>query len=203
MKYPKIALAIIFFSSSLTFASTKDIQFSILIDQGSLHVDTVDENGIIVPNPHVYFEPIKSTINDQIAKGVLGIEKEKIRLSNPTMNPSWSVSIAPTDGESAMWKSPSGETIDHNDPHHSAGVLIIDPSTATVQNPLSGNIEGISLGERFAFTEGKTQSITLYTANSSAEIFSQYDITNITIEQLMPGGKPPGKYTLNLTITAL
>ena len=182
------------------FAFAANTDLAIQINDGIISVDIVDANGDAVPAPGVAMSPIAYSFQDQATTGTLGIEAEKIRLSNPTSVSTWSVSIAATDGEAAVWTDGTS-TMDYND--SLGGRLTIDPSTATIVEANGQAIDGVNVGSLATFEEGATGSITLYSADATAGSFAQYDLTGVGISQVVPGKQAPAAYTLGLTLTAL
>lgn len=198
------------YGSGCTYASSEpeiyegntDIEFAIGVGEGVLNVDIVDANGVSVENPNVALSTITYDFSEQLSSGLLGTTDEKIRLNNPTGTPAWSVTIAATDGSVAVWSDESGNSIDYNDPN-GGGQLTLDPSVGTVSEADGGNNVGISLGSAASFEEGVTDSITLYSADINAAVFSRYDLINIALSQIIPAKTAASEYSLNLTITAL
>ncbi len=185
-------------ASGAVFAANTDL--AIQINDGVLSVDIVDQNGDPVPNPGVTMSAIAYSFKDQTTTGTLGSETEKIRLSNPTSTATWSVSIAATDGEDAVWTDGT-HSMDYNDPN--GGRLTIDPSTGTIAEANGGETTGVSLGSSATFEAGSVGSITLYSADSNASAFAQYDLTGVGLSQVIPAKQQPAAYTLGLTLTAL
>lgn len=190
---------------SVSAQSTKQVELSLPISEDLISVDIVDENGEKVEIPQVFLQSTRSSYMQQTTTGTLGVPHEKIRLSNPTKTSVWTVSIAATDGEDALWTDLNGNTFDYNDPEALSGQLTIDPSHGNIArgDTENGFIVGISLGERASFIHGIVNSITLYSADATADPFAQYDLMNVELSQVMPSGQAPGVYTMNLTITAL
>lgn len=178
-----------------------DIDFSIDVADGTINVDIVDESGISVDTPSAQLGAITYSFKDQSTNGVLGTATEKIRLNNPTEVSTWSVTIAATDGISAEWSDGNGNTLDFNNPN--GGQLSLNPSVGNVTEADGSSIDGISLGSEASFSEGVVDSITLYSANSSAQSYARYDLIDVDLEQTIPARTPATDYTLNLTITAL
>lgn len=201
--FNKIALGAATFglmSIGAVFAAP-NTDLSIQVNDGVLSVDIVDSNGDTVANPGVAMSAISFSFNDQNTTGVLGTADEKIRLNNPTGTPTWSVSIAATDGNTALWSDGAGNTMDYND---AAGAhLSLDPSVGAIAEALGGATTGVSLGSSASFEEGVIDSITLYSADSTAGPFAQYDLTGVDVDQIVPAKTAAANYTLSLTLTAL
>jgi hypothetical protein len=140
--------------------------------------------------------PLTFSFKDQKTTGVLDSEFVKIRLSNPRSTPEWSVSIIATDGINAKWTD-GVSYMDYNSP---AGKLSINPSEGIVfveskvddvlVNVLNDeNLSlptGIYLGSDATFEYGIVDNITVFYANSEANIFVQYDLVNIGLTQFVP-----------------
>ncbi len=187
------------------------------IPSGNLTGDIVDATGAPVASPHF-------TMNnsgypyacDEIA-GTLGISSQKIRVSNMTSSSAWSMSIAATEGASALWRN-AGNTqqYDYNEPNGSpagcsdgsdtdsvAGKLRIEPSGATITPQAGCSTTNISRGSNQDFNESTTSAITLMTASSSANVGCYWDLTGVNLRQYIPAGQASDSYSLNLTITTI
>lgn len=181
--------------------AASDTKLSIQVNDGVRSVDIVDSNGDTVANPAVAMSAITFSFNDQKTTGTLGTADEKIRLNNPTGVPTWSVSIAATNGASSLWDDGAGNTMDYNDA--SGGQLSLNPSAGAVVEANGGATTGVTLGSSAAFEEGVIDSITLYSADATAAPFAQYDLTGVDVSQLIPGKTKSASYTLSLTLTAV
>ena len=183
----------------------------ITLSAGSLSVDIVDSGGSSVGSPSVAMSTQEFSFALITSTGTLGSSNEKIRLTNTTATASWSLTIGATSGSTAVWTTGS-VTYDFNDPTASAGdggdgdsvggQLTIDPAAGTI-TPQSGcSTTGVSFGSSSAFSEGVTNSITLATANGSAETGCYWDFTGIGLSQDIPAEQAVGTYTINFTLTA-
>lgn len=180
-----------------------------------LSVDIVDASGNSVSNPSATFSAINSSFECQVSTSTLGTSSQRIRLTNTTTSPAWSLSIAATAGATASWTSGSN-SYDYNDTSGStagcadgsdadslAGALTVNGAFATI-TPSSGcNTTGVSLYSSSSFNEGVLDSKTLMTGSSSAQTNCHWDLTNVSLSQRVPAGTPPGTYTLGLTITVV
>lgn len=180
---------------------------------GSLGVDIVDSGGSPVASPSVTFATALSSDTCLSSTGTLGVSSEKIRITNNTGSPAWSLSAAATSGATSNWSNGT-ETYDFNDPTSSgcsdggdadslSGQLSVDPSTGTVTPEGGCTTTGISLGSSSAFNQGTTDSITLASASSGADTGCYWDITDIDLSQTIPAFQPTGAYTINITLTAV
>jgi hypothetical protein len=180
---------------------------------GALGIDIVDSSGCSVANPIISMSATTSSFDCATTIGTIGASSQKLRLTNTTGNPNWSLTIAATSGENTVWSNGSAN-YDFNDSSGSppgcgdgadadsgeAGQLTLDPSSATA-TPKSGcTTTGVSLGSAAAFAQGTLNSLTLATA-SSANTSCYWDFTSIGASQKIPKETPTGTYTLNLTVT--
>lgn len=177
-----------------------DVLLALQVSEGVISVDIVNALGDIVETPKVLMSPISYKFDSQVTSGTLGTNSEKIRLSNPTGVSSWSVSIAASEGENAQWKDDQGHTINYNTTQTS---MSINPSSGVITKVDGGEITGLSLGSQASFSQGNVSSITLFSANENAQSFSQFDLENIIIQQIIPPKQPSGNYEFNFTITAV
>ncbi|OGY90732.1 MAG: hypothetical protein A3B31_03665 [Candidatus Komeilibacteria bacterium RIFCSPLOWO2_01_FULL_53_11] len=183
----------------------------ITLSAGSLSVDIVDSGGSPVGSPSVAMSTQAFSFALTVSTGTLGSSNEKIRVTNTSATASWSLTIGATSGSTAVWTTGS-VTYDFNDPTASAGdggdadsvggQLTINPAAGTI-TPQSGcSTTGVSLGSSNAFSEGVTNSITLATANGSAQTGCYWDFTGIGLSQDIPAAQSVGTYTINFTLTA-
>jgi hypothetical protein len=180
---------------------------------GMLGVDIVDSSGCPVASPGISMASNDFSFACGTPTGTLGAASQKVRLTNTTGNPAWSLTIAATGGNTTLW-STGGVNYDFNDGAGSptgcgdgadadsgeAGQLSLDPSGATI-TPKSGcDTTGLSLGSSASFAQGVLDSLTLATA-SGANTNCYWDFTGIGVSQKVPPEQTPGTYTLNLTVT--
>jgi hypothetical protein len=127
----------------------------------------------------------------------------KIRVSNTTDSPSWSLSLAATSGPSAKWVD-GAKNYDFNDPLGSGctgGQLTVSSASASL-TPQSGcSASGVSLGSNASFSQGVVDSLTIASASSPALVDCYWDISNIPLTQKIPASQRNGNYSLGLTIT--
>ena len=64
---------------------------------GSVSVDIVDNDDSPVPSPSVSMNSVVVTIGYQSATGVFGVSTEKIRVTNNSGNPQWTLTLAADD----------------------------------------------------------------------------------------------------------
>lgn len=184
---------------------------------GSLGADIVDSGGTSITSPTFPMATVGFSFECGQSSGSLGASSQRVRVTNTSASPAWSLSIAATDGVTALWRNGGNtEQYDFNDGTGSpngcsdgvdgdtrAGQMTIDPSVATV-SPQSGcSTTGLSLGTSSSFAEGSNDAVTLISASSGADTGCYWDITGIGLNQFIPDNQPPDNYSINLTITAV
>ena len=178
--------------------------------------DLVDAAGMSIANPIVHFSAINSSLSCQQSTALLGSSSQRVRLSNGLAVNGWSVSVAATDGVSALWTSTGGSTYDYNDPAGSpsgcssgsdgdgrAGQLRLNPSVSTISPTAGCTTTGLTKGNNALFSSGSVNSITLLTATSLADMYCAWDMTGTALTQTIPPGTQPGNYSLDLTLTTV
>ena len=184
---------------------------------GTLSVDVVDSGGTSVASPSAAFGSMPLSFNCSSSSGSLGVSSQKIRVNNDTANGAWSVSIAATSGATGRWAnagltsfydfndasgSPAG-CADGADADAYIGQLSLNPSVATVTPEVGCSNTNTTLGSSSSFVQGSTDSLTLISANSSAQTNCYWELTGITASQKVPAEQPVGSYTINMTITVV
>lgn len=177
-----------------------------------LAIDIVDANGCPISSPTVAMSAAAIGFSCQTTTGTLGIASERLRATNTTTNPDWSLTIAATSGATSVWSS-GGQNYDYNDPAGSPagcgdggdadsqpGQLTIDPSAGSIAPKGGCSTTGVSLASSAAFQQSVLDSLTLATA-SGADTNCYWDLTGISLSQRVPAEQPIGAYTINLTIT--
>jgi len=178
-----------------------------------LSVDIVDNSEASVVSPSVIMPESSYSFQCRNSLGTLGINTQRLRITNTTNNPSWSLSIAATGGATASWQgnlnaldyndsggSPGGCS-DSADSDSAAGQMTVQPSSATL-TPQSGcTNSNISLASNSSFDQASINSITLATASSGVQTGCYWDMTNIGVNQTIPAEQPTDTYTINLTMT--
>lgn len=169
-----------------------------------LSVDVVDNTGVPVTSPSVNFGAATTSFGCQPITSSLGTSSQKIRITNTTTNPAWTVSIAATSGNTSTWTSGSN-TYSYNDATSSGcatGQLYVAAAAASITSAGCSNT-GITSGANTYFTKGVYDSITLASATASASTNCSWDITSISMTQQIPAEQKPGTYSLGLTITVV
>jgi len=182
---------------------------------GSLSVDVVDTGGVSVTSPYVSFSSLSTVFTCTASAATLGGAGQKIRVRNMSANGNWSLSLAPTQGSTALWTGGGGSSFyDYNDTGGAeagcgdsgdsdtfAGKLRVSP-TASVLTPQAGcSTTNVSKGTDQDYTEGSVASVTLLTGSSGSNTECYWDITGIGLEQKVPPEQRPGTYSLDLTLT--
>jgi len=163
---------------------------------GILGVDIVDSSGCGVSSPGVSMSSSGLSFACSTPTGTLGTSSQKVRVTNTTGSPNWSLTVAATGGDTSLWSTADGVDADSGE----AGQLSLNPSTATV-TPKSGcTATGISLGGLAAFAQGTLNSLTLASA-SGANTNCYWDIIGVGASQKVPPERSAGTYNLNLTVT--
>jgi hypothetical protein len=140
------------------------------------------------------------TWNTQQSTGTLGIAVQKIRVSNTTGTPSWTISLAATNNTN-RWTS-GGNTYDFND-SAANGRMNVDPSVSTI-TPQSGcNNTGLTKGTSTYFAQGTQDSVNLVIAGGSAGTNCYWDITGVNMTQDVPATQVVGSYALDMTLTII
>lgn len=178
-----------------------------------LSVDVVDASGNTVSSPSISMDSIQASGTCQTSTGTLGSSSQKIRVTNPTATPGWTLSIAATGGATSNWSSGSS-TYDFNDATSSgcsdgadadslAGQLSLDPSAGTAAAQSGCTTTGISKGSSSAFSQGSTDSITLMSASASAGTNCYWELTGVSLSQKVPELQAQGSYSMSMTVTVV
>jgi len=180
---------------------------------GSLGVGVVDSGGTAVGSPSFNMNTLGFQFDCASTSGSLGVNSQRIRVSNTTSSPAWTLSIAATDGAAALWAN-AGNTknydfndttssgcVDGADGDSNAGRMSIDASVGTLSPQAGCSSSNISQGAGSSFDEGITDSITLISASASADTDCYWDLTDAAIEQAIPAQQASDSYNINLTVT--
>lgn len=182
---------------------------------GSLSVNIVDGSGNSVDFSSAQLSSVSTAFGCEKSTGTLGTTNQRLRVQNTSNTPSWSMSLAATNGPDALWQSETA-LYDYNDTAGSpagcspgldndayAGSLGILTNNATV-TPKSGcSANGVSLGLAGKFQQGVADAITVMSANSDAATNCYWDITGLGVEQQIPAEQHAGSYSLSLTLTVV
>ncbi len=179
------------------------VAFRALAASPVLSHDIVNGAGASVANPTVAMSTLTKTFTCQTATGTLGTASQKIRVSNSTDNPAWSLSIAATGGQSAVWQA-GANTYAYNNAAGSGctgGQLTITPSQAGVSASSGCSTSGVTAGSSGSFTAGSVNAVTLLSAATPAAIDCSWDMQNISLSQKVPANQASGAYNIGLTLT--
>lgn len=167
---------------------------------GSLSVDIVDSGGNSVVSPTASFLAAGFNWSAQLSTGTLGVASQKIRVSNTTSTPTWTLSVSAA-ANTDLWTS-GGNTYDFNG-SAATGRLQMNASTATV-TPQSGcATTGVSKSAAAYFVQGTQDAVNLIVAGPTSETNCYWDITGVTMTQDIPALQNTGNYALNLVVTAI
>lgn len=178
-------------------------------------VDIVNGIGTPVGSPSFDMSVVVAGNTCQTSTGSMGAAGQRIRLTNTTANPAWTLSVAATAGTGTSWSSGT-DNYDYNDPSGSPagcgdggdgdslpGQLSVDPSAGSI-TPKSGcTSTGLSLGSSSAFNQGSVDSVTLMSASGSAPTGCYWDLLGVNLSQTIPPFQEPGSYSLNMTMTVV
>lgn len=167
---------------------------------GTLAVDIVDEGGSSVVSPSVSFSGANFNWAAQQSTASMGISAQKIRVTNTTSTPNWTLSIAAT-ANTNLWTS-GGNTYDFNDVA-TAGRLNVDASGVTIIPQSGCSNTGLTNGSSAYFVQGSQDSINLITAGASTGTNCYWDITGVNMTQDIPAAQLTGNYALNLILTII
>lgn len=174
--------------------------------------DIVDASNVTIPSPSVAFVAKNFDFNCQASTATLGTTTQQLRVVNTKDVPAWTLSIAATNGPTAVWSGGGTKSYDFNDPTSAgcgdgsdsdgvAGQLTVDPSAATITADTSCSSTGLSKGVSTAFNQGTTDSIQLVIGSASAEVNCMWNITGISLSQQIPPEPEGASYSLGLTLT--
>ncbi|MEK7152845.1 MAG: hypothetical protein AAB834_02780, partial [Patescibacteria group bacterium] len=182
---------------------------------GSLNVDIVNSGGTPVTSPSLAMAGVAASGSCQTTTGTFGVSAERIRITNTTGTPGWSLSMAASAGATANWSSGTA-TYDFNDGSGSpagcgdgadadslAGQLSVDPSAGTLAAQAGCSTTGVSLGSSSAFVQGTTDNITLASASGSADTGCYWEVTDVGLSQKIPSLQDDGSYSLQMTLTVV
>lgn len=179
-----------------------------------LSTDIVDGSDVSITNPSVTFPTLNRSFSCVTNTGQLSSATQKIRVTNTTTTPGWSLSIAPTSGGSALWtkggtpaayydfNDSGGAGCTDSDGDGYGGQLSVVPTGATI-TPQSGcSTTGVSLlGSTTGFTG--PSAITLASGSASTPFYCYWDIIGLSLSQKVPASQAAGTYNVGLTITVV
>jgi hypothetical protein len=179
-------------------ALTTNSTLSQQIDAGALNTSIRDAGGAVVTSPSFSMGLVTVSTVSQTATGTFGTNTQRIAVENPGNAAGWTLSIAATSGDVALWTSGSN-TYDFNGTA-AQGSLALDPSAAVLALTGPSTVTGVTKGVSTPFTTG---AITLLSASAlSDDVWSGY-LTGVGVTQTIPAFQPSGAYTLSLTQTVV
>ena len=181
---------------------------------GTLTTDIVDGSGASVSSPGVTLANAPVSFACQSSTGTLGTASQKMRVTNSTSNPAWTLSIAASSTTATWSQATTTPTLfyDFNDPGGCSdgadadtlgGQMTITPTSGTIAPQSGCSNTGVSLGSASAFSETGTvvSSITLMNASGSAGTNCYWELSGVGISQQIPGEQTIESYTIPLTVT--
>jgi hypothetical protein len=168
---------------------------------GFLSVDIVDASDVSVSTPSVQFNNASFSWITLQTTATLGVTAQQIKVSNYSISHSWTLSIAATDGVSALWESTS-HSYDYNG-LASAGRLQVNPNSATITPGSGCSDTGLTKQSSAYFASGSVDSINLVIAGGTAQVNCDWYITGIGLTQDIPAEQLPGEYSIGMTITVI
>ena len=193
-----IASLLVVATPAVYAATTADSQLTQTINNGVISTDFRSSTNGLVASPSFSLGATTVSTSQTTATGTFGSDAQRISVDNPGgANGGWSLAIAATNGEAAVWTSGSN-TYDFNGTTAN-GQMVLDPSVATLTPTGTNTATGISLGIVGPFV-GSTP-ITLLTAASTAEDVWNGYLTGVGVSQTIPASTPAGNYSLILTQT--
>ena len=171
--------------------------FSQSISAGTLSVDIVNGSGASVGSPSVSFPSYSFSFDLGTSTATLGTGSEAIRVSNPTTNAAWTLTLAPT-STAGHWYSGTAE-YDWKSNDHSGGAMQIDPTGGTIAGVGSCSESDVDKGSKTYFSSG-TLSVTILSSTAAATS-CRWDFTGVEIKQEIPASQPAGSYQIGMNVT--
>jgi hypothetical protein len=178
---------------------------------GGISADIVDAAGSPVASPFMPMATSTVSFSVQTATGTLGVTNQRIRVTNSTGSPNWSLSIAAS-STAAVWDGAVAD-YDYNDPTANGadgadadafgGQLRFIPNQGSITPEGGCTATGVSLEPSTNFSEGVRDSLTLATAGGSADTGCYWDLMGIAVSSTIPANQPAGAYFIHMVITAL
>lgn len=168
----------------------------------ALLADIVDGSGNSVSNPSIAMSNTPAGFLCQTSTGTLGSSTQKIRVSNTTDNPAWSLTIAATNGPTAKWQAGTNNYAFNTATGCIGGQLTVNASAGTVAAQSGCSTANITKGSSASYVANMTDAITLMTAASSPNYIDCYwDLTGVSLSQKVPAAQATGSYSLSMTLT--
>lgn len=187
-------------------SANNDTRFSQVINTGVLSTDILDNNRALVDNPYVAMSALHVSMQCQTSTGTYGTNTQRIYVENPGATATgWVLSIAATEGSSAVWVSGADQYSfnDDTDTGCENGQMTINPSGSTITPYESSSLTGIVRGAPASFNAGVVDSIELLNAGATSDDYWLGYLTGVAISQKIPKATPTGIYTIDLTQTVV
>ena len=180
---------------------------------GTLSIEFVNASDVTVVTPVFSFNEIIYSDLAQTPTSTFGDSTRKLRVFNSLATNGWSVNIAATAGTTALWdRTDNLAKYDFNDSGANGtdsgidadllgGRLTVNPAAGTIASSCS--LTGMSLGSSASFTEGTVDSVTLMSATSAAALSCNYDLTGVSLSQIIGASQAQGAYTIDMTVTVV
>lgn len=195
-------------ASAVTLESSGNIYVAGYTDSPGLGF--VDAAGSLLPDePNFAFSPILHQSDGQFSYGTFGSSSKRLRVFNSLSTSGWSVSLAATDGPTALRnRSDNLAKYDFNDSVTDGdsleGNLSIYPVSATIQGVGSCSTTGVSSSTANSdFMQGAVDTITLFSGSSTTAVDCSWDFYGANLQQTVPGNQPAGAYSLSMMATVV
>ena len=187
---------------------------SITTASGELSVGFYSDINAPVPAATFAFNPY--TINTTQC-GIIAAEfsntGQHLQVYNSLSSTGWSLSLAATDGPTALWKrADNTKFYDFNDGPDCVvsgddaygGTLMTEPATMSIYPQAGMTTTGLTKGSTIThFAQGTVDAITVLSASSAADTGGYWNLEGITLYQQIPPGQALGNYSLGLTATVV
>lgn len=193
-----LGIAFLFLGSVSVVWAASTSTFSQTITVGTLSVDIVDANGSSVGSPSVSFPSYSFSYDVGTSTATFGAASQKVRVSNPTLTDTWSLTIAPTTTQGVWYTAAS--TYGYKSHDHTTGTMQVDPSIGTLSGVSGCSTSNVSKGSESYFSP-TLESVTLLTASAGAATSCRWDFTGVEINQEIPAGQAAGSYQIGMTVT--
>lgn len=177
---------------------TADSSLTQEVVAGVLTTEVQTSGGVTVPSPSFAMTQTTASTSTETSTGTFGEAGQRIAVSNPGVSGdgAWTLALSAT----GSWTDGS-DTYPYNGATAADGQLTVNPSGASITETFgSGGATGVSVGTSDTFDTG-TSSITLMTADNTADEVWEGYLTGVGLSQTVPAGTPAGNYTLTVTQT--
>ena len=169
---------------------------------GVLTLGFVDSSGAPITQPTFGFNGVpQTTMTTQTSTGTFSDSTHKLRVFNSQATNGWSVSLAATGGNTAVWKRSDNLAQYAFNSNSGGGQLSVNPGAGSIASACSTS--GTSLGSSANFVQGSQDNITLFTASSGAAMGCNWDFTGASLTQTIPAAQAAGSYTIDMTATVV